>query len=129
MSVQSILRINVINDSTVQELIGSRFYEGELASVKDPIPSCANFTIGGGSFDPNIPFIDDTAKIWAWSIKNYYEAQKVFEAIRNVLHTKRFTDSNIRVVFRLDFSPIDYYDPVSKWYARVGNFSAKIIEI
>lgn len=130
MAEASILRRKVIENATVAGLIGSRFYEGELATITRPRYPCANFAFTGGDTDPDIGAIGTRLfKIWTWSKDDYDETREIYVAIKAVIDNERFTDAECYVVFKQVTEPINYYEAIDKVYCTVGNFRAKRILI
>ncbi len=133
MSEIELLRREVIEDSTVSGLIGSRFYPGELATVGRPTYPCANFSFTGGVPDVDIKDIGTkTFKIWAWAKGNqggYDKTREIFKAIRDVIDNKRFADTDCYVVFKMTGEPLDYLEAIDMIYSTVGVFRVRVVQV
>jgi len=128
MAEESILRRNVISNATVAALIGSRFYEGELATISRPKYPCANFVFQSGSTDPDFSCIGTrTLKIWAWSKDAYDITRAIYSAIKAVIDNESFIDADCSVVFKQTGEPVDYYDAVAKVDCTTGLFRVRRI--
>jgi len=135
MSLISTIRSAVINNSVVQNLISDRFYEGQIATVlKDDkvrveFP-CATFLQYAGNVDPDISKVQIAyINIWVWSENSYDEAEKIYDAIFNVLHNMLLTDSEVKFVTKETGRPTKNYDSIEKTYVLFSSWRAMQILI
>jgi hypothetical protein len=91
----NIILDNVKSNTTVTSLISNRFYDGELATIKDTLFPCANFAFGTGQNVEKMPeFQLHTFRLWSWSGESKAEAWNVYNAIFSVLNNDNIANDN-----------------------------------
>lgn len=116
------IRRAVLASAAVTTLIENRFYPSELGARKRVQFPCANFSVSGGSIDPDVErYKEPDLTLWAHSEESYDKAFEVYEAIKNVLHQELLTLSSRGIVCREQLRPIKAYEPVTEvFYLRAG---------
>ena len=92
------LRSTVIGDSQIKKLLGTHFYDGELAGLKRKKYPIATFSVTLASGD-YLDAFSGTVRIWVWSDKNSKEAQDIWNRIEELVHHQRLSGRGLEVVY------------------------------
>lgn len=105
------IRKSVIDESSINSRIMTRFYPAQLATVENPEFPCANFAFIGGNPDNDIPKISFRSfNVWVWSNKSREEAYLIYQLIKDKLNKQLFNSTEVNFVIRETSSPMDDID-------------------
>ena len=92
-----LIRNTVLGDSTVRDLIDTRFYPEEVETNRNVEFPMATYTVEGGELISRLPKVSRLGmRIWVHSEVDYDEAYEIYKAIFNVLHIQRLSNSVIK---------------------------------
>lgn len=132
--LRTLIRKTLLNDDTIQGLVGDRIYPAQFASVDDPVMPCGNFALRGGSPDTDVRDVGYfSMPIWTWHKSTFEDAYEVYEAIRSVLDNEAIkgpgATPTIAFVFKEISLPLEARDPVTNAYYLMVNWRGTVLNL
>ena len=121
------LRSTVINDSQIKKLLGTHFYEGELAGLKRKRFPIATFSVILA--DGDLDAFSGTIRVWVWSKKTSKEAQDIWNRIEEILTHEKLSGRGLAVVYISNNNGLSSFNTEFQLYLWTGTINFRAIHL
>lgn len=122
------LRSTVIGDSRIRQLLGTHFYEGQLAGLKRKKYPIATFSIILASGD-YLDAFSGTVQVWVWSDRNSKEAQDIWNRIEEIVHHQKLSGRGLEVVYISNDNGLSSFNPEFQLSLFSGTFNFRAFHL
>ena len=127
--VYDAVRKQLLSLKAIRDLIATRCYPNELASVHDPEYPCINFVLNPG---PTVGMAVEAGQtilqVWTWSQASYDEAGELMSLVSNKLAGQRIETDECYVALTINMSPEQLFDDADTLYGYVMRYTIMYIE-
>lgn len=120
----------IVDNATLQGLIGTRIYPANMFAARDLKFPCINYVLTGGEVDPHAPkYFIPRIELWIFSQKHYKECWQIYETLYDLIAREKFKSTTIAAQMQMADDPAEDWDDISKTFVLVFAANVNLIRL